>query len=276
MVSILLLCGVLFLTPAPGSAADKVGVLFAVHGGFSQYARQYLWDASMQMFSYEPNHAVYTYAMWCPSAWPTVLNTGNAPKEVPKYEFEYARLGGTDPFQMLTDQQFADMTAEINKYTCTEVTFEFDWVAWMSGDDPSHYVYPRFMYNKPAGWDPGTFCPGGPSDYLNYCGVGDNGSPNPWPGCDPQRYNVDGPVERLLNKGVTQIILVDLTVGGVRFSKTYDIFKKVKLCLSDNGQGSMPVKWLNDPTNLMQNSYPTDPADWTPQTSYASKTGPTC
>ena len=61
MVSILLLCGVLLLTPAPGSAADKVGVLFAVHGGFSQYARQYLWDASMQMFSYEPNHAVYTY-----------------------------------------------------------------------------------------------------------------------------------------------------------------------------------------------------------------------
>ena len=82
---------------------------------------------------------------------------------------------------------------------------------------------------------------------------------NPWPGCDPQRYNVDGPVERLLNKGVTQIILVDLTVGGVRFSKTYDIFKKVKLCLSDNGQGAMPVKWLNDPNNLMQNSYPTDP-----------------
>ena len=118
------------------------------------------------------------------------------------------------------------------------------------------------------------FCPAGPSDFLNYCGVGDNGSPNPWPGCDPQRYNVDGPVERLLNKGVSQIILVDLTVGGVRFSKTYDIFKKVKLCLSDNGQGSMPVKWLNDPNNLMQNSYPTDPADWTPQTSYASKTGP--
>ena len=106
----------------------------------------------------------------------------------------------------------------------------------------------------------------GRSDYLNYCGVGDNGSPNPWPGCDPQRYNVDGPVERLLNKGVTQIILVDLTVGGVRFSKTYDIFKKVKLCLSDHGQGAMPVKWLNDPTNLMENSYPTDPAGWTPQT----------
>ena len=38
MVSILLLCGVLLLTPVPGSAADKVGVLFAVHGGFSQYS----------------------------------------------------------------------------------------------------------------------------------------------------------------------------------------------------------------------------------------------
>ena len=46
--------------PGARLSAEKVGVLFAVHGGFSQYSRQYLWDASMQMFSYEPNHAVYT------------------------------------------------------------------------------------------------------------------------------------------------------------------------------------------------------------------------
>ena len=92
--------------------------------------------------------------------WPTVLTQGNAVKEIPKYAFEYARLGGTDPFQMLTDQQFADMIAEIEKYTCNDVTFEFDWVAWMSGDDASHYVYPRFMYNKPAGWNASSHFPG--------------------------------------------------------------------------------------------------------------------
>jgi len=271
----LLLCGVLLLTPAAGSAQEKAGVLFAVHGGFTEYSRQGLWDASMQMFSYEPNHSVYIYGMWCPSVWPTVLTQGNAAKEIPKYAFEYERIGGADPFSMLTDQQFADMTAEIGKYTCGDVSFEFDWVSWMSSDDISHYVYPRFMYNKPAGWNPpSVICTSGPSNYLNYCGVGDNGSPDPWLGCDPERYNVDGPVERLLDKGVTQIILIDLTVGGMRFSKTYDIFKKVKLCLSDHGQSSMPVKWLNDYNNLMQNSYPTDPSNWTPQWSYGTKTGP--
>ena len=53
--------------PGAGLSCGKVGVLFAVHGGFAQYSRQYLWDASAQMFSYEPNHSVYQYAMWCPS-----------------------------------------------------------------------------------------------------------------------------------------------------------------------------------------------------------------
>ena len=229
----------------------------------------------MQMFSYEPNHTVYKCAIWCPAQWPLILDTENAVKEIPKYAFEYARLGGTDPFGMLTHQQFADLTAELGKNTC-DVTFEVDWVGWMSGDDPSHYVYPRFIYNKPAGWNPSlAICTSGPSNFMDYCGVGDNGDPNPWPGCDPQRFNVDGPVERLLNKGVSQIILIDLTVGGMRFSKTYDIFKKIKLCLSDNGQGSMPVKWINDYNNLMQNSYPTDP-DYLDSSDilHIAKTGP--
>lgn len=258
----------------PGMAQTRVGVLFAVHGGFEQFSRQHLWDASAQMFSYEPNHSVYKYALWCPALWPMFLTQEQALKEIPKYEFEYARLGGTDPFGMLTQQQLADMIDTIGNYTC-DVSFEFDWVSWMSGDDASHYVYPRFIYNKPDGWNPAlAICTSGPSDVLDYCGVGDNGSPDPWPGCDPERYNVDGPVERLLNRGVSQIILIDLTVGGMRFSKTYDIYKKIKLCLSDNGQGSIPVTWINDYNDLMQNSYPTDPSTWTPQWSYVTKTGP--
>lgn len=252
-------------------AQEKVGVLFAIHGGFEQYSRQHLWDASMQMFSYEPLHSVYKFAFWCPVQWPIILDTENALKEIPKYAFEYDRIGGTDPFGVLTQQQFADMIDETGKYTC-DVSFEFDWVAWMSGDNASHYVYPRFIYNKPDGWT--GICGESASDFMNYCGVGDNGSEDPWLGCDPERYNVDGPVERLLNKGVSQIILIDLTVGGMRFSKTYDIYKKIKLCLSDNEQSSMPVKWLNDCNNLMQSSYPTNPSTWTPQWSYNRKIGP--
>ncbi len=272
MTYVSVVLGLLLLSPISSFAQEKVGVLFAVHGGFDQFSRQHLWDASAQMFSYEPNHAVYQYALWCPAAWPTFLKQEQALKEIPKYEFEYARIGGTDPFGMITQQQFADMINAIGTYTCN-VSFEFDWVGWMSGDDPSHYVYPRFIYNKPDDWNPGFFCPE-PSNIMNYCGEGDNGNPDPWPGCDPERYNIDGPVERLLNKGVTEIILIDLTVGGMRFSKTYDIYKKVKLCLSDHGKSSMPVKWINDYNDLMQTSYPTDPANWTPQWSYAKKTGP--
>ena len=95
---LILLMGLILFIPVSGSAQQKVGVLFAVHGGFDQYSRQHLWDASAQMFSYEPNHAVYKFALWCPAAWPTFLEQEQALKEIPKYAFEYARLGGTDPF----------------------------------------------------------------------------------------------------------------------------------------------------------------------------------
>ena len=54
-----------------------------------------------------------------------------------------------------------------------------------------------------------------------------------WPGCDPERYNVDGPVERLLNKGVSRIIVIDWTMGGPRFSKTFDVVEMSKRALDD-------------------------------------------
>jgi len=51
-----------------------------------------------------------------------------------------------------------------------------------------------------------------------------------WEGCDPERYNVDGPVERLLgDKGVSRIILVDWMMGGPRYSKNYDVVEMLKL-----------------------------------------------
>ena len=54
-----------------------------------------------------------------------------------------------------------------------------------------------------------------------------------WPGCDPERYNVDGPVERLLKKGVSRIIVIDWTMGGPRFSKTFDVVEMSKRALDD-------------------------------------------
>ena len=85
-------------------------------------------------------------------------------------------------------------------------------------------------------------------------------------GCDPERYNTDEPVERLLKKGVTSIIMVDMTTSGVRFSKTFDVVQMTKLALNkwnkEHGT-AIPLVWVNDPNNVMERSYPTKPEGWT-------------
>ena len=58
--------------------------------------------------------------------------------------------------------------------------------------------------------------------------VGEDEAGGPGPDCDPERYNVDGPAERLLKKGVSRIIMVDWTVGGPRFSKSFDVIEMTK------------------------------------------------
>jgi hypothetical protein len=87
-----------------------------------------------------------------------------------------------------------------------------------------------------------------------------------WPDCDPERYNVDGPVERLLNKGVSRIIVVDWTMGGPRFSKTFDVVEMSKRALEDWNKEhgtSVPLLWVNDYSDLMERSYPLEPEGWT-------------
>ena len=124
----------------------------------------------------------------------------------------------------------------------------------MIGDDTKHYPYPRYMYLPPSGT----------GDNCTYCGELEPGGP--WPNCNPQRYNVDGPVERLLKQGVTKIIAIDLVVGGVRFSKTYDVIQMSKRALNKwntEHATSIPLIWVNDYTNLMERSFPTAPAGWT-------------
>jgi len=238
--------------PASCVKQQTIGVIFAIHGGFDTYKPQYLWDSSVQMFSYDPNHPVYKLIIWTPDSWGTVLTLGNAPKEIPKYAFEYQRLGGTDQFSGITAQQFTTLKAELESQGKSKgLNFVCDYVQWMSGDDASHYAYPRFLYNGPPG----------NTAKCTYCG--EKESDGPWPGCDPERYNVDGPVDRLLKQNVSRIIIVDMTVGGVRFSKTFDCVQMIKRALKDSGNESIPVTWVNDYTSLMERSYPTEPAGWT-------------
>ncbi len=233
---------------------EKVGVLFVVHGGMDTIQPQYVWDSAMQQFSYNPNHPANSI-IYNASMWGIVLQQEIAKKYLLKYEFEYPRIGGTDPFTEISMQQMNDMKAELRRQGWRNgFTFVFDWAGWMVGDDVTHYPYPRHMYNPPSGT----------GDACTYCG--EDEADGPWENCDPERYNVDGPVERLLKKRVSKIIAIDLTVGGVRFSKTYDVIQLAKKVINqwnEEHNTAIPLVWVNDHTNLMERSYPTEPAGWT-------------
>jgi hypothetical protein len=88
-----------------------------------------------------------------------------------------------------------------------------------------------------------------------------------WEGCNPERYNVDGPVDRLLNMGVSRIIAVDWMMGGPRYSKNYDVVEMIKRAIDDwNAENETNIPdpvWINDYTSLMSRSFPTEPEGWT-------------
>jgi hypothetical protein len=250
-----------FNNPCP-DCKRPVGVLFVVHGGTTTVdTNEFLWNAGMQQFSYDPHNSVYTQVIWNPAQWSLGMQSESSQKFIGKYDFEYPRIG-SDPFEGLTVQQLADMEAELDSNT-HGIDFEVDWTGWMCGDCVDHYPYPRFMYLGP---DRKSDSDPDPGDYpdCRYCGESE--PDGPWAGCDPDRYDVDGPVERLLKKGVTRIIMVDLTVGGVRFSKTYEVTRMVQIMLDDwkTDHGvTIPTLWVNDYSDLMGRSYPTEPAGWT-------------
>ena len=232
----------------------KIGVLYLLHGGMDIYNPNYLWDASVQMFSYDHNHPVYHMVIWNPDAWSSVLQTEFAVKFIRKYQFEYERIGGIDPFHSISDKQLADMKTTLDKND-QGLTFEVDYACWMAADRIEHYPYPRFIYNGPEGMQ----------SKCTYCGQDEPGGP--WPNCNPDRYDVDGPAERLLKKGVSRIIVIDMTVGGVRFYKTFDVVQMTKRVLSDwNTQHgtSIALSWINDYSNFMERAYPREPEGWTP------------
>jgi hypothetical protein len=235
---------------------EKVGVIFVVHGGQDTNKPQHMWDAAVQMFAYDPNHPVHKIIVWNREQWGTVTDSEFAVKFLRKYDFEYPRIGGVDPGQSITDQQLADMKAALDDNPFG-ITFEVDWAGWMCGDNVDHFAYPRYIYNPPETTQG--------EDAVTYCGELEEGGP--WENCDPERYNVDGPIEKMLQKGVSRIIMIDLTVGGVRFTKSFEVVQMTKRVIDDwnsTREDNFPYPlWINDYKNLMEESYPTDPPDWT-------------
>jgi len=256
-LGLLLLLAVAMLCALPACdevEKEKIGVIYVLHGGMDEYKPQYLWEASVHQFSYDPNHPVYQMVIWNSDFWSLVLNSEMAVKFIGKYAFEYERIGGKDPFHDLTDMQLEDMKTELNN-NAYGLEFEVEFASWMSGSRPGNYAYPRFLYNGPEG----------SKDTCSYCGEQD--ADGPWADCDPERYNIDGPVERLLDKGVTRIIAIDMAVGGVRFYKSFDVLQMTKRAMQDynDGEGTtVPLLWVNDYGSVMERSYPVEPDGWTP------------
>lgn len=244
---------------SPSTAPRKVGVVFVFHGGDDQASPRASWESTLQIFAYDPNSIVYKNVIWNADIWPKVLQFGNAPKEIGKYAFEYARIGGLDPANRHTLEQLEALRQSLEaREAALGVDFVVDYASWLSAD-PSHLANPRAIYR------PGV--PGGAP--MTYCGSANDGGAPPdgrWPGCDPERYNVDGTIERLLAAGVGEILMVDLTTAGMRFSKTFDVVntaREVVAGFNARTGGAVAVRWINDPGDLMTKSYPADPPGWT-------------
>ena len=113
--------------------SEKIGVLYVLHGGMDALKAQYMWEASVHMFSYDQNHPVYHMVIWNKDAWAMVLQTEFAVKFIRKYEFEYGCIGGADPFHRISDQQLVDMKAVLDK-NFHGLVFEVDYACWMACD----------------------------------------------------------------------------------------------------------------------------------------------
>ncbi len=373
LVILSVLMAVSFVIGPRPAAAEKIGVVFAIHGGNDEAKEWYFWEFGVQQMTYRPDHIVHKNFIYNKTLWYGIL-TGDetALKFVGKSDLLWGRLGGIEPSTANHLEQFADLQDHLNAAACDNTTFVFDWMAWIAPDRPEHFPYPRFLYNVPSHIVPQPFMPAHTISGVTYCGeqqtnevvvnfdggtaafnigatvtgsttgasatiddvvvtsgswaggdaagtlylsnatfvtgsCGRSGNPcTPaggcgfieacvgdqiadelitddgavpgsatavgtihWEGCDPERYNVDGPAERLVAAGVDRIVIVDATVGCVRFFKTYEALQMFKRALDDAGASSIPVTWVNDLNNLMENSYPTAPigydgVNWTP------------
>ncbi len=250
------------------ATSQRIGVLYAVHGGAGTWSNQAAWDTAAQMFAYDRNSFGFKMIVWNPGFWGFMLLDESAKTQTTKYNFSYGRIGGTDPFDSLTDQQLGKMTQTLNQsaaiynyFTGSNLSFVTGKMSWISSN-PADLPNPRGVYY------PQVTGPTGPPPYtpqnLTYCGGPTDGGP--WAGCDPQRYNVDGAVERILANNIDRLVVIDTTTSGVRFFKTYeqlDQARKVVAAHNASHGTNITVEWANDPKDLMLASYPTAPANWT-------------
>ncbi len=233
---------------------EKIGVIYVTHGGYATYKEQYVWDVGVQQFSYDRNHpasaAINNSALWHVPLQHEIVKKYNI-----KYDIWYNRLGGRDPFAEIGDLQAEGIKNALDQVAHKyNISFELVQATWMAGEDISTYPYPRYMY----------YPLDGKGDKCTYCG--EKEPDGPWEDCDPDRYNVDGPAEKLLKKGVSRIIMIDSTTGCVRFKKTYDVYTLTKKVVDEWNEKygtSVSLLWVNDYTDLMERSYPTKPEGWT-------------
>jgi len=253
MLATLMLAGCNTL-PVPAAAAAapqarKIGVVYVFHGGSEIAGTRSSWEATLQIFSYDPNSPVYRGVIWNPARWPQILTAGNAPKELGKYDFSYGRIGGVDPANAHTLAVFERLRGLLeSRERQLGVDFIVDYASWLA-PDPRQHAYPRLIHEpRVPGGTPVTYCQ---SD---------------WNDCDPQRFDVDGTIERLLAADVEEIHMVDLTTSGVRFFKSWDVVnlaRQVTERQQRRGGKPVAVRWVNDPLDLMTHSYPVEPERWT-------------
>ncbi len=257
----------------------KIGVIYAVHGGGGQKDSESatnatLWESAIQIFSYDPNNSIYKRVIWNPQAWPMVVSFGdgqrysNIASQIKKYTFQN-QMVGTDPSREITLRQYEMMTEELAKRG-PEMGVEFitDWMSWITNvDDIEHLPYPRYIYEPKI--------PGGKP--VTYCGSEKDGGVGPdfkWEGCDPERYNTDGPAERLIKQGAEEIIVIDMTTSGVRFVKTFEEVERARMAVeayNEEHGTDIKVSWVNDPHDLMTRSFPSAPENWTRTLEYPEK-----
>ena len=253
-VILLLVIAVCLVPTACYRTGEKIGVLYVIHGGQDTSEAQFMWDATIQQFVYDPNHTVYKAIIWNPNAWPLVLHQEVAAKYLRKFDFCYERIGGTDPYRDIIANSLDHIKAELDKNRAG-ITFEVDWTAYIVPDQISQLPNPRYLFYDPEGT----------GNDVTYCG--EDEPDGLWPGCDPNRYDVDGSVDRMLKKNVSKIFLVDLAVGGVRFYKPHYVYQMAKRRVNewnDENGSSVSLLWINDFSNVMDRSYPEAPEGWTP------------
>lgn len=236
-------------TTTDATPPRKIGVVYVFHGGPDVAGTRSSWEATLQIFVYDPNSPVYRAVIWNAQRWPQILTAGNAPKELGKFAFSYGRIGGRDPQESHTLAKFERFRRLLEaRERRLGVDFVVDYASWLA-PDPRQHAYPRLIYEPRV--------PGGVP--MTYC------QPD-WEGCDPRRYDVDGTIERLLAAGVEEIHMVDLTTSGVRFFKTWDVVNLARQVVDRHNRSrgtNVGVRWVNDPVDLMTASYPAEPQGWT-------------